>query len=257
MTTPPEVQPLTSISEPRGATARPVPKHVAIIMDGNGRWAKQRGLPRLEGHRRGREALRRTLKAGQKLGLKYLTIYAFSKDNWQRPKGEIKGLMSLFHHALQAELAELHDNNIRLRFIGERSDFSEKLQNLMAYGEDLTKDNQKFHLNIALGYSSRDAIVNATRRLAGQVKAGELSVNDIDANLFSDSLCTTGIPDPDMLIRTSGEQRISDFLLWELAYTELVFLDVYWPDFDEQHLAHAIEQYQNRDRRFGKLSKTA
>ncbi|MEN8236992.1 MAG: isoprenyl transferase [Pseudomonadota bacterium] len=228
-----------------------LPKHVAIIMDGNGRWAKQRGLPRLEGHRRGKVALRKTLQATQKLGIQYLTVYAFSNENWNRPSIEIKGLMALFRQVLQSELAELHQNGVRVRFIGRRSKLSPDLVKLMQHAEDLTQSNQAFHLVIAIDYGARDDLTSATRKLATQVKHGILNPEDITESMISNALYTHDIPDPDLLIRTSSEQRLSNFLLWQLSYTEMVFLNVHWPDFDETHLTTAIEEFQSRARRFG------
>lgn len=230
------------------------PTHVAIIMDGNGRWAKQRGLPRLEGHRRGKVALRKTLEAAQKLGVKYLTVYAFSSENWNRSSIEIKGLMTLFRQALQGELAELHQNGVRVRFIGRRSNLSADLVKLMQHAENLTQSNQKFCLVIAIDYGARDDLVSATRKLAIKAQQGTLDPEDINESMISNSLYTHDIPDPDLLIRTSSEHRLSNFLLWQLSYAEMVFLDVHWPDFDEAHLSMAIEEFQRRDRRFGGVS---
>ncbi len=241
------------ISEPSTATSI-IPKHVAIIMDGNGRWAKERGLPRLEGHRRGKNALRKTLEAAQKIGVQYLTVYAFSSENWNRPRVEIKGLMALFRQALQSELAELHQNGICVQFIGKRTNLSRDLVGLMQHTEELTCSNQAFNLVIALDYGARDELVEATRKLAAKVQQGNLNPEDINESMISNALYTHGIPDPDLVIRTSSEHRLSNFLLWQLSYAEMIFLDVHWPDFDEVHFTAAINEFQKRDRRFGGVS---
>ena len=229
--------------------------HVAIIMDGNGRWAAERGLPRAMGHRKGVEAVRRTVKAAIDLAIPYLTIYSFSSENWSRPPDEISELMSLMKRFIRQDLAELHQNNVRIKIIGERTNIDSELTALMDEACELTALNNALTLVIAFNYGSRTEIANAARRLAEQVAAGTLSASAIDEATLSSCLTTVGIPDPDLLIRTSGEMRISNFLLWQLAYTEFVFLDAYWPEFGRELLEQAVEEYHARDRRFGGLSK--
>jgi len=232
-------------------SGRAPPVHVAIIMDGNGRWAKARGLPRIAGHRRGADAARRTVKAAAELGISYLTLFGFSSENWKRPSDEIDDLMALLRVYLRAEIAELHQNGIRLKVIGERSRLASDIVALIANAEDLTRDNQRLTLMIALSYGGRDDIVQAARKLALETAAGRLAPEAIDEARFASQLFTAGIPDPDLLIRTSGEQRISNFLLWQSAYTELVFVDTLWPDFAEADLQKAVREYHGRERRYG------
>ena len=229
----------------------PPPQHIAIIMDGNGRWATSRGLPRIEGHRRGVDALRNTVKAAKELGVQYLTVFAFSSENWQRPATEITGLMTLIRYGLKRELAELHKNGVCLRVIGKRDRLPKDVVEFIDYAQELTKDNTNFYLVIALDYGARDEIIAATKKIASQVQEGNLAVDAIDENIFAQSLYTSDIPDPDLLIRTSGEQRISNFLLWQLSYTELHFTQAHWPDFGKAELSNAIESYRSRDRRYG------
>jgi len=230
-----------------------VPRHVAIIMDGNGRWAAQRGLPRGEGHRRGVEALRRTVRAAGDLGIEVLTIFSFSSENWSRPRTEILDLMGLLRRFIRNDIAELHANNVRVRIVGERDGLEPEIGKLLAEAEDITRANTGLLLVVAFNYGSRDEIVRAVRRVAQDVAAGRLAPGEIDGERIAQHLDTAGIPDPDLIIRTSGEQRLSNFLLWQAAYSELVFLPVYWPDFDRATLETAIAEYQRRERRFGGL----
>jgi undecaprenyl diphosphate synthase len=226
------------------------PAHIAIIMDGNGRWAVSRGMPRVEGHRRGADAVRRTVHAAADMGVQYLTLFGFSSENWNRPEEEVSELMRLLRYYLRSETAELHKNNIRIRIIGERSAFSKDIIDLIENAEDLTRDNTSLTLVIALNYGGRHDILQAAKKVA---ESGLRLSNEAFEMAFEGSLMTVGMPDPDLMIRTSGEQRISNFLLWQSAYTEMVFCDVFWPDFDRKHLEQAIEEYSTRDRRFGAL----
>ncbi|MGZ3410920.1 MAG: isoprenyl transferase [Xanthobacteraceae bacterium] len=229
------------------------PCHVAIIMDGNGRWAAQRGLPRAEGHRLGVEALRRTVRAAGELGIQFLTIFSFSLENWSRPQQEILDLMGLLRRFIRHDLAELHGNNVRVRIIGTRTGLENEIRRLLEEAEELTKANTGLTLVVAFNYGGRQEIAGAARRLAEEVAAGKLAAADIDAELFSSRLDTAGIPDPDLIIRTSGEQRLSNFLLWQAAYSELVFVPVFWPEFDRATLEQAIAEFRRRERRFGGL----
>lgn len=227
------------------------PTHIAVIMDGNGRWANARGLPRTAGHRQGAESVRRTVEAAIKLGIPYLTLYGFSSENWSRPMAEVEDLMGLLRRYLRSELAKFHENGIRLQVIGQRERLPVDIVRLIEDAEATTRDNQKLTLVIALSYGGRQDITTAARRAAQAVAAGELKPEDLDEARLGSYLWTDGIPDPDLLIRTSGEQRISNFLLWQSAYSELVFIEKLWPDFVEDDLADAIREYQRRDRRFG------
>ena len=227
------------------------PAHVAIIMDGNGRWAETRGLPRLAGHRRGAEALRHAVSAAIELGIPYLTVYAFSSENWTRPASEVDGLMGLLRRYLRSEIAELHKNGVRMRFIGERDRLPADVVDLIEEAEVRTADKKRLVLVVALSYGGRQELVAAVRRLAEAVEAGQLSPSDLDERRVAAELGTVGIPDPDLIIRTGGEQRISNFLLWQSAYSELLFLDKLWPDFSKEDLATAIQEYQKRYRRYG------
>ena len=218
------------------------PNHVAIIMDGNGRWATARGLPRVAGHRRGADAVRRVVRGAGELGIPILTLFAFSTENWTRPADEVSDLMGLLRHYLRNELKELHKNGVRLRVIGNREGLAPDIVNDIADAERTTLDNSRIDVNICINYGSRDEILRATRSLARQVAAGKLAADRIDANLFERELLTAGVPDPDLLIRTSGEQRISNFLLWQCAYSELVFVEALWPDFGKDDLAQAIAE---------------
>lgn len=223
-------------------------------MDGNGRWAAARGLPRVEGHRRGVEALRRTVAAAQDLGIDYLTFFSFSSENWRRPAQEVADLMGLLKFFIRRDLATLHDRDVRVRVIGARDDLAPDIRALLEEAEITTRANRGLTLIIAFNYGARSEIVRATRRIALGVADGTIAPDMIDENLFARHLDTAGIPDPDLLIRTSGELRISNFLLWQLAYTEFVFLDSHWPDFDRPALEAAIQEFRARDRRFGGLS---
>ena len=228
-----------------------VPRHVAIIMDGNGRWARGRGKPRTMGHRAGVEAVRRTVEASAELGIEYLTLYGFSTENWKRPESEVRDLMGLLRLFLKRELATLHRNNVKIRIIGDRTRFADDIRDLLAKAEDQTRDNTRLNLTIALSYGARAEITQAVREIARKVASGELSADAVTEDLIEQNLSTVGMPDPDLLIRTSGEQRISNFLLWQSAYTEFVFEDVLWPDFDRSHLERAIDNFAGRERRFG------
>ncbi len=229
------------------------PHHVAIIMDGNGRWAAQRGLPRSEGHRIGVEALRRTVRAAGELGIQIITIYSFSMENWSRPKQEILDLMGLLRRFIRHDLADLHSSNVRVRIIGGRTGLDNEILRLLEEAEELTKNNTGTTLVVAFNYGSRQEIAGATRRIAEDVAAGRLNPADITVDMLSSRLDTAGIPDPDLVIRTSGEQRLSNFLLWQAAYSELVFLPIFWPEFDRAALEAAIAEYRRRERRFGGL----
>ena len=231
------------------------PRHVAIIMDGNGRWAAARHLPRALGHRMGVEAVRRTIKAAMELGLEYLTLYSFSSENWTRPPAEVNDLMGLMKRFIQRDCAELHQSGVRLRVIGDRTNIEPEMLRLIEETEKLTESNQNFNLIIAFNYGGRQEIVAAAQKLAGAAVRGEIAPDSITTDQFADALTTKSHPEPELLIRTSGEQRLSNFLLWQLAYSEFLFLDINWPDFSKTHLAEAITQYQMRDRRFGGLSK--
>lgn len=226
-------------------------RHVAIIMDGNGRWAAQRGLPRGEGHRAGVEAVRRVVRAAGELGIEHLTLYSFSSENWSRPKAEIADLFGLLRRFIRTDLARLHEAGVRIKVIGARDGVDADICSIIDEAERLTAGNAKLNLNIAFNYGSRGEIVRAARALAARVAAGEIGPDDIDEAAFSAGLDTAGVPDPDVILRTSGEQRLSNFLLWQGAYSELVFVPVLWPDFAREHLEDAISEFAGRDRRFG------
>jgi undecaprenyl diphosphate synthase len=227
------------------------PAHVAIIMDGNRRWARSRGMPPVYGHRRGADAVRRAVEACAREGVRYLTLFAFSSENWRRPAGEVGELMDLLRIYLRREIDELTRNGIRLRIIGDRSGLADDIRAMIEDGEARTRDNRGLCVVMALNYGSRREIVEAARRVALDVVAGRLEAGAIDEAAVAARLETADIPDPDLLIRTSGEQRISNFLLWQLAYTELVFVPVSWPEFSEAHLRDAVREYQRRERRYG------
>ncbi len=228
-----------------------VPAHVAIIMDGNGRWATARSLPRLAGHRAGVEAVRRTLRATMEAGVGWLTLYAFSSENWRRPVEEVSDLTGLLRHFLRNEVAELDSHGVRLRIIGDRNRFDADIQAELVRAEQQTAGNGKLNLVSALSYGGRAEIVAAARAAAEAARAGTLDPASLDEAGFSGLLSTAGIPDPDLIVRTSGEQRLSNFLLWQSAYAELVFLDVLWPDFGPAHFAEALAEFNRRERRFG------
>jgi undecaprenyl diphosphate synthase len=230
-----------------------VPRHVAIIMDGNGRWAAARGLPRGEGHRRGVEALRRTVRAAGDLGIEILTIFSFSSENWSRPPAEIRELMTLLRRFIRNDLADLHRSGVRVRIIGEREDLDPEIRNLLDEAETLTRGNDKLILVVAFNYGARAEIARAAQRMAAAVAAGDLAVSAVTADKLASYLDAPDLPDPDLIIRTSGEQRLSNFLLWQAAYSELVFVPTYWPDFDRSTLESAITEYFRRERRFGGL----
>ena len=232
-----------------------LPRHIAIIMDGNGRWAKQHGKPRIFGHRNGVTAVREATEAAAELGVEYLTLYAFSTENWSRPKIEVGALMRLLVESLHKEMNTLHKNNIRLQAIGDLSKLPERTYQALQEGIENTRGNTRMTLVLALNYSAKWEITEASRRLAQRVQAGALDPADIDEQTFADALSTSGMPDPELLIRTSGETRVSNFMLWQIAYAELYFSSVFWPDFRKQHLYQAIIDYQQRERRFGKISE--
>jgi len=228
-----------------------VPAHIAIIMDGNGRWAKSRFMPRTYGHKVGVETIRKVVKECSRLGVKYLTLYAFSTENWKRPKDEVSALMGLLVKYLRNELEELHKNNVKILTIGDISKLPEACE--LALAKDKTKDNTGLVMSLALNYGGRNDLVNAVKNISQDLVDGKISLDDIGDNLISSHLSTNESPDPDLVIRTSGEQRLSNFLLWELAYSEFYFTDIHWPDFDEKELQKAIFAYQSRDRRFGAI----
>ncbi|MFC4347670.1 isoprenyl transferase [Kordiimonas lipolytica] len=233
------------------ASAMVPPKHVAIIMDGNGRWAAQKGKARSAGHKQGAEAVREAIEGALNAGVKYLTLYAFSSENWNRPEEEVRDLMGLLKLYLNREVKTLHKQNIRLRVIGRRDRLSPDIQKMIDRAEEMTANNDRMTLVIALSYGSRDEMLDAAQKLARAVAKGEMTADDITEAVFADSLTTRGLPDPDLIIRTSGEQRLSNFLLWQAAYSEFLFLDILWPDFTKEAFAKAVSDFQTRDRRFG------
>ncbi len=235
---------------------RRVPAHVGIIMDGNGRWAAARGMPRLEGHRRGVEALRSAVKSASDLGVRYLTVYSFSSENWTRPIEEVSDLMGLLKRFIRKDLADLHRNGVRVRIIGERARLMPDIRALLDEAEVLTADNDGLVLVVAFNYGSRQEIAGAMRRIAEGVASGAIDPASIGPDTVSAHLDTAGIPDPDLIIRTSGEQRLSNFLMWQAAYAEFVFLPCHWPDFDRLAMEAALEAYTARDRRFGGIRPT-
>jgi len=238
-------------SLPQSVSALPPPVHVAIIMDGNGRWATSRGQPRTFGHRRGAEAVRRTIEAAVDLGVSYLTLYGFSLENWKRPLTEITDLMGLLRLYLSREIDTLMKNGVRVRFIGDRSRLPVDISRLIEESEARTRANARLNLIVAMSYGSRQEIVSAARALAREAAAGKLDPEKIDEAAFARHLETADIPDPDVVIRTSGEKRVSNFLLWQLAYSELVFIDTLWPDFSRADLEEAIREFHRRERRYG------
>lgn len=227
-------------------------QHIAFIMDGNRRWAKKRGLPVVMGHKKGAEVLIDTAKAVKKLGVKYMTVYAFSTENWQREKSEVDGLMNLLRNYLDNSFKELEENNVKIIFIGEKELLDADIIAKMANIENKTAQNDGLVLCVALSYGGRQEIVSATKKVAALVQNGDLSLSDIDVKTFSSLLYTAGMPDPDLLVRTSGEYRISNYLLWQMAYTEMYFSQILWPDFSENELKKIIEEYEKRERRYGK-----
>jgi undecaprenyl diphosphate synthase len=233
------------------ADGTPVPAHVAIIMDGNGRWAAARGLPRIAGHRAGAQAVRRTIEAAIRHGVGWLTLYAFSSENWRRPITEVLDLTGLLRHYVRNEVAELHESGVRLRFIGDRARFDADIQEDLRQAERKTEGNTRLNLIVALSYGSRAEIVAAARQVAEAARDGGLDPAALTEEMFSRKLATADIPDPDLILRTSGEQRLSNFLLWQGAYAELIFLDVLWPDFGQAQFAEALAEFARRERRFG------
>lgn len=232
-----------------------LPQHIAIIMDGNGRWAKEKGELRVFGHKNGVTAVREALEAAVEIGLNYLTLYAFSTENWNRPQFEVDALMELLVNSLNQELPTFQENNIRVNSIGRMSDLPAHCQVTLQSTIEQTKNNTGCTLTLALSYGSRQEILDATKTIAEKVKKGEISIDDINEEIFSNNLYTHGIPDPDLLIRTSGEERISNYMLWQIAYSELFFLPIMWPEFSRETLFECIYQFQNRERRFGKTSE--
>jgi undecaprenyl diphosphate synthase len=232
-----------------------LPRHVAIIMDGNGRWAIRHGKPRFAGHRAGVKVARAVVESCARAGIEVLTLFAFSSENWNRPADEVNALMRLFVEVLQREAAALHDNGIRLRFIGERRNLPTILQKRMADAETMTQGNQRMTLILAVGFGGRWDLVQAMQRIASKVRSGDLDVADIDQSVVARHMSMAGISDPDLLIRTGGECRVSNFLLWDFAYTELFFTDTLWPDFDDSNLLESFEFYGHRKRRFGRVDE--
>jgi undecaprenyl diphosphate synthase len=239
---------------PEAGQQSAAPRHVAIIMDGNGRWASQRGFPRTEGHRRGVESVRVCVRAAKELGVKYLTLYSFSSENWRRPKEEIFDLMGLLKRFIRRDLAELHEQNVRIRVIGTDLGVDGEIMTLIREAVNLTKDNTGVELTVAFNYGARDEIARAAQEIARQAQRGELDPASVTPELFEQYLDTAGLPEPDLLIRTGGDQRISNFLLWQCAYTEFVFIDAFWPEFTKEIFAAAIADFQSRERRFGGLA---
>lgn len=234
-----------------GVNFMKIPAHIAIILDGNGRWAKAKGMPRNYGHAQGSKNVERICEEAYRMGVKYLTVYAFSTENWNRPKDEVDALMKLLRNYMKTCLKTAEKNDMKVRVIGDKTGLDEDIRNRIAELEEATKDNGGLNFQIALNYGSRDEIVRAVRRVSEDVKEGKVKPEDIDEKMFETYLDTHGIPDPDLMIRTSGELRLSNYLLWQLAYTEFYFTDIPWPDFTKEELSKAIEQYNRRDRRYG------
>ncbi|GJQ44216.1 MAG: isoprenyl transferase [Ignavibacteriaceae bacterium] len=232
-----------------------IPKHIAIIMDGNGRWAKKRGLPRVAGHKRGVDTVKDIVEACAEIGVKYLTLYTFSTENWKRPKEEVSTLMRLLLNSLRDRVDELCENDIRLTTIGDTESLPYEVQKQLKADIERTKNNKKMILNLALSYSGRWEIIEAVKKISKAVEKGDLKPDEINEQLFSKFLTTKDLPDPDLVIRTSGEFRVSNFLLWQIAYSEFVITDIYWPDFNRHHLYESIRAFQKRERRFGKVSE--
>jgi undecaprenyl diphosphate synthase len=232
-----------------------IPAHIAIIMDGNGRWAKKRGLPRVAGHKKGVDTVRDIVEACAQIGVKYLTLYTFSTENWNRPKDEVSTLMRLLLNSLKSRLSELNENDIKLTSTGDLTSLPAEVRKQLKTDIEKTRNNKRMTLNLALSYSGRWELMEAVKSIARQVEKRNLKPEDINEELISNNLRTKELPDPDLLIRTSGEFRVSNFLLWQIAYTEFVILDVFWPDFKREHLYNAIKEYRGRERRFGKVSE--
>lgn len=227
-------------------------QHIAIIMDGNRRWAKEKGLPSAIGHKKGVDALKKTVYACDDYGIKYLTVYAFSTENWNRKPEEVDFLMNLLGNTIKNELAELHENGVVISFLGDLTKLNPKLQEILYNAIDVTKDNKGVHLQIAFNYGARDEIVTAVKNIAKKVQSGEMSVDDVTEDIVSRELYTKGCPDPDLLIRTGGEVRVSNYLLWQIAYSEFLIVDEFWPEFDKSALENSIKEFYNRNRRWGK-----
>jgi undecaprenyl diphosphate synthase len=244
--------PLPLVDDERPA----LPRHVAFIMDGNGRWAQQRGLPRIAGHRAGVDALRKTIAHALKLELEYLTLFSFSSENWSRPASEVDGIMGLLRRFVRSDLAELNAKNVRIRIIGSRDNLPADILNYLIEAENTTETNTGLTLIVAFNYGGRDEICRAVRKIAHQVSDGQLTPDQITEATLTNALDTASLPDPDLLIRTSGESRLSNFLLWQNAYTEFVFLDVFWPDFAENDFDQALQNFAKRDRRYGNVCAT-
>lgn len=244
-----------SITDKSKANAASLPQHIAVVMDGNGRWANKRYLPRAAGHKAGVTATRKIVENCALNKIKALTIFAFSSENWNRPKTEVSTIMTLFLTTISAEVKKLHKKNVRVRFIGERSRFSQKLQNSINESEDLTKDNDGLQLNIAANYGGRWDVVNACKSLIEDVQNNKITLDEVTENSLNDFMSLSTIPEPDLFIRTGGEQRISNFLIWQLAYTELYFVDTLWPDFSDEDFSAALSWYAGRQRRFGKTGQ--
>ena len=236
------------------AEDRTAPVHVAVIMDGNGRWARARGLPRIAGHRAGAEAVRRTIKACRELGVRHLTLFAFSSENWKRPADEVDDLMGLLRFYIRKEIDELNAQGVAVHFIGSDEGLADDIRELMRKTEEITRDNRLLHVTVALNYGSRDELCRAVRAVAREAVDGKRRPDEIDEAVIAAHLDTAAMPDPDLIVRTSGEQRLSNFLLWQAAYAELVFSPVMWPDFDKEALVAAIDEYQRRERRYGAIA---
>ncbi|MFW6046419.1 MAG: isoprenyl transferase [Candidatus Woesearchaeota archaeon] len=232
-----------------------IPKHVGIIMDGNGRWAEKKGLPRIKGHHEGVKSVESVIKKSIELKIKYLTIYAFSTENWKRPKKEVKGLIKLFKEFIKKKINKIKEQKVKLNFIGKTDRFPQDMVELTKKAEKLSKENNRLILNIALNYSGRSEIIKAAKEISKRVKEGKMDIKDINENVFNQHLYTKEIPDPDLIIRTSGEKRLSNFLSWQSAYSEFYFPKTYWPDFREKEFLNAIKEYSKRDRRFGAVKE--
>ena len=232
-----------------------LPRHVAFIMDGNGRWAKKRFLPRIAGHKAGVEALKKVIRYSSEVGIKHVTVYAFSTENWQRPEKEVKGILELLVTAMNKEFDELIANDVKIKMLGIEENLPEKVKKAFNEAEKKTKNNKGLQFNIAFNYGSRKEIIQSVKEISKLVKAESIEINEIDESLFENFLYTKGIPDPDLVIRTSGEVRLSNFLLWQISYSELYFTDTYWPDFDKKAYQKALSEYSNRKRRFGSLKE--
>jgi undecaprenyl diphosphate synthase len=243
-----------AVSSPPVLDMSRLPRHVAVIMDGNGRWAERRGLSRLEGHHRGKESVRAVVETTRRLGIPHLSLFAFSTENWQRPRREVSGLMRLLQRYLRTELERMMENEVRLQAIGDVARLPDVVRRELERAIEATRNNRRLTVGFCLSYGGREDIVQAARQLAQEVKAGRLRPDDIDAELFAARLGTRGFPDPDLLIRTSGEMRISNFFLWQMAYTEIYVTDGLWPDFGEREFLTALAHYQRRERRFGRTS---